>query len=159
MNGLRWNPASAIEEWSESRLENIRQLIIQTTGESYQTSRLRDLPLDQKFGSWILSDGLTDQGILWAMRMSEHRARVLAFSVAENIQGTGYGSEGWSHFARAAQSSGIKSVQLEVRQDNFQAVQMYHHRGLRPKGYLRGFYRGFDGWLMLGPLHVNASSQ
>ena len=159
MNGLRWIPGSKLQEWSESRLENIRRLIIQTTGESYQTSTLRELPLDERFGSWILSDGLTVQGILWAMRMSEHHARVLAFSVAENLQGTGYGSKAWSHFARAAQSSGIRSIQLEVRQDNFEAVQMYHRRGLRPKGFLRGFYRGFDGWLMLGPLHVNASSQ
>ena len=159
MGGLKWTPTSTLNNWSESRLENIRQLIIQTTGESYQKPRLRKLPLDEKFGLWILSDGLTDHGLLWAMKMSEKHARVLAFSVAENLQGNGYGSKGWSHFARAAQSSGIRTVQLEVRQDNFGAVQMYHRRGLRPKGCLRGFYRGYDGWLMLGPLHANASSQ
>ena len=159
MGGLRWTPTSTLKNWSQYRLENIRQLIIQTTGESYQKSRLINLPLDEKFGLWTLSDGLTDYGLLWAMRMSEHHARVLAFSVAENLQGNGYGSKGWALFARAAQSSGIRSVQLEVRQDNFPAVQMYHRRGLRPKGYLIGFYRGYDGWLMLGPLHQNASSQ
>ena len=159
MTGLSWNPTSTLKNWRPDRLENIRKLIIQTTGESYQTSRLRNLPLDEKFGLWTLTDGQTDYGLLWAMRMSENRARVLAFSVTENLQGNGYGSKGWSHFARAAQSSGIRTVQLEVRQDNFGAVQMYHRRGLRPKGCLRGFYRGYDGWLMLGPLHANASSQ
>ena len=159
MTGLSWNPTSTLKNWRPDRLENIRKLIIQTTGESYQTSRLRNLPLDEKFGLWTLTDGLTDYGLLWAMKMSESRARVLAFSVAENLQGNGYGSKGWFHFARAAQSLGIRSVQLEVRQDNFEAVQMYHRRGLRPKGFLRGFYRGYDGWLMMGPLHQNASSQ
>ena len=87
MGGLKWTPTSTLKNWSESRLENIRQLIIQTTGESYQTLRLRKLPLDEKFGLWILSDGITDHGLLWAMKMSEKHARVLAFSVAENLQG------------------------------------------------------------------------
>ena len=159
MTGLKWIPTSALSEWSEQRLENIRQLIIQTSGESYRIERLRDLPLDGAFGRWVLSDGKNDQGILWVMRLSKNHARVLAFSVAGKLQGSGIGSKGWHHFALAAKASGIQSVQLEVRQDNIVAIQMYHRRGLRPKGYITGFYRGEDGWLMSGPLHADASSQ
>ena len=157
--GLRWVPTKSLKHWSSERLENIRQLIIQTTGESYRIERLRLLPLDGRFGHWVLSDGVSERGILWAMRLSETRARVLAFSVAEELQGNGFGAEGWRNFALVAKSLGIQTVQLEVRQDNFSAIELYHRRGLRPRGRLSGFYRGHDGWLMIGPLQLDASLQ
>ena len=140
-------------------MENIRQLIIQTTGESYRIERLRLLPLDESFGRWVLSDGVSERGILWAMRLSNTCARVLAFSVAEELQGKGFGAEGWRNFALIAKSLGIQTVQLEVRQDNYSAIGLYHRRGLRPRGCLSGFYRGHDGWLMIGPLQLDAALQ
>ena len=76
-----------------------------------------------------------------------------------DLQGRGLGAEGWRHFALAAKSLGIQTVQLEVRQDNYNAIELYHCRGLRPKGCLTGFYRGHDGWLMLGPLHLDVALQ
>ncbi len=159
VSGLSWIPAISLKEWNNERLQNIRQLIVQTTGESYRVERLKELPLDENFGRWVLSDGNLDLGILWAMRLSNDCARVLAFSVDQKLQGNGVGAEGWRHFARAAKECGIRTVQLEVRQDNMPAITMYHRRGLRPKGRVSGFYRGYDGWLMLGPLRVDAASQ
>mgnify|MGYP004361704991 CR=1 FL=1 len=38
--GLQWNPTTSLKDWSSERLENIRKLIIQTTGESYRIDRL-----------------------------------------------------------------------------------------------------------------------
>lgn len=159
MSGLNWIPTSSLNEWNYERLKHIHKLIVETTGESYRIDRLRELPLDEKFGLWVLSDGDSDFGILWAMRLSKSCARVLAFSIAENLQGDGIGADGWRHFALTAKAFGIQSVQLEVRQDNYAAIRMYHRRGLRPKGCISGFYRGHDGWLMLGPLLVEAASQ
>ena len=159
MKGLRWIPTKPLKDWDSERLENIRQLIIQTTGESYRIERLRLLPLDESFGRWVLSDGVSERGILWAMRLSKTCARVLAFSVAEELQGHGVGAEGWRNFALVAKSLGIRTVQLEVRQDNYPAIELYHRRGLRPRGCLSGFYRGHDGWLMIGPLHLDAALQ
>ena len=75
------------------------------------------------------------------------------------MQGKGLGRIGWSTFAAAAKGCGIQRVQLEVRQDNASAIQLYHRRGLRPRGYITGFYRGHDGWLMTGPLQIQPSSQ
>ncbi|MDG1525079.1 MAG: GNAT family N-acetyltransferase [Candidatus Thalassarchaeaceae archaeon] len=159
MTGLDWIPSESLELWSDLRLEKIQQLITQTTGELYRIERLRKLPLDQNFGRWVLSDGNMDMGILWAMRLSKDCARVLAFSVADDLQGNGVGADGWRHFATEAKRLGIRSVQLEVRQDNHTAIGMYHRRGLRPKGCISGFYRGYDGWLMRGPLLIDAASQ
>ncbi len=140
-------------------MESVRELIMKTTGESYTTERLRKLPLDEEFGSWVLSKRGADYGILWAMKLDKNTARVLAFSVSNHLQGSGFGRRGWSSFASVAQASGISQVQLEVRQDNATAIQMYHRRGLRPRGYISGFYRGHDGWLMKGRLHIQPSSQ
>ena len=157
--GLRWVPTTSLNDWSPERLENVRKLIIKTTGEAYRIERLRLLPLDENFGRWALTDGGSEKGILWAMRLSENCARVLAFSVCEDLQGRGFGAEGWRLFALAAKSFGIQTVQLEVRQDNHTAIHLYHNRGLRPRGTLTGFYRGHDGWLMLGPLHLDSALQ
>ncbi len=159
VSGLKWIPASSLNEWSKERLAKTRDLIIETTGEAYGVERLRDLPLNEQFGRWVLSDGDSDYGILWVMQLSSDCARVLAFCVDTELQGKGNGAEGWRRFATVAKAFGIRKVQLEVRQDNTAAIRMYRRRGLRPKGYISGFYRGHDGWLMQGPLLTEASSQ
>ena len=159
MSGLNWTQVSSLNEWSQNRLQKVRELILATTGEAYEIDRLRGLPLDEEYGRWVLTDGKRDLGILWVMRLSKQCARVLAFSVANELQGNGMGAEGWRRFATAAKAVGIRTVQLEVRQDNEAAIAMYQRRGLRPKGSIVGFYRGHDGWLMRGPLLVEAASQ
>ncbi len=156
---LKWVKSPALNQWNNRRLLEARQLIYETTGELYETKRLQMLPLDERFGMWVLSDGRKDYGILWAMKLNQQTARVLAFSVSIDLQGKGFGGQGWSTFAQTAKNLGIKRVQLEVRQDNDPAIQLYHRRGLRPRGYITGFYRGHDGWLMMGPLRVQPSSQ
>ena len=93
------------------------------------------------------------------MQLSKTRCRVLAFSVSRDLQGQGFGSQGWEYFIDAASKVGIRSIQLEVRQDNFIALRMYEKRGLKPIGKILGYYQGNDGWLMLGPIVNNESSQ
>ena len=159
VTGLNWTPCPSLKEWNRGRLEEIRKLILETTGESYEIERLQELPLNGEFGRWVLTDGKRYRGILWVMRLTNQCARVLAFSVANELQGNGIGAEGWKKFAISAKKLGIRTVQLEVRQDNEVAIAMYHRRGLRPKGRIVGFYRGHDGWLMRGPLLSEASSQ
>ena len=159
MSGLKWTLAPCLKQWGRQRLENIHRLILETTGETYDIERLQELPLNEKFGRWVLTDGTTDKGILWVMQLSNQCARVLAFSISNNLQGNGMGAEGWRRFAGAATSSGIRTVQLEVRHDNEVAIAMYHRRGLRPKGRIVGFYRGHDGWLMQGSLLSESASQ
>ena len=159
MSGLNWTLAPCLKQWGRQRLENIHRLILETTGETYEIERLQELPLNEKFGRWVLTDGTRDQGILWVMQLSHRCARVLAFSVSSQLQGSGMGAEGWRRFAGEATSSGIRTVQLEVRQDNEVAIAMYHRRGLRPKGRIVGFYRGHDGWLMRGTLLSESASQ
>ena len=159
MSGLNWTLAPPLKEWSRQRLENVHRLILETTGETYDIERLRELPLSEKFGRLVLTDGDKDYGILWVMRLSNRCARVLAFSVSNEHQGNGLGAEGWRRFVKIATATGIRTVQLEVRHDNDIAIAMYHRRGLRPKGRIVGFYRGHDGWLMRGPLLAESASQ
>ncbi len=159
MKGLQWTTSPPLNRWTDRRIQRIRELILETTGETYNIDRLRSLPLDKRFGLWVLTDGERDKGLLWAMCLSKSRVRVLAFSVADELQGQGYGSEGWRKFAIHAKSSGMSSVQLEVRQDNDSAIRLYRRRGLKPQGYISGFYRDNDGWVMTGHLRANPSSQ
>ncbi len=149
--GLEWTKCSPICNWSKSKLIEAYDLILDTTGESYSPERLRTLPLGEKFGSWILQDSESNiLGLLWAMRISDDRCRVLAFSVAKEFQRKGYGSKGWDLFNESAKKKGFKKIQLEVRNDNSNVIAMYRRRGLKPIGRISGYYRGQDGWLMLG---------
>ena len=156
---LQWIQSPPLNLWNQQRLKRAQKLIYDTTGEMYDTKRLRKLPLDERFGAWVLSEGNRDYGVLWGMLLDQYTARVLAFSISKKVQGKGLGRIGWSTFAAAAKGCGIQRVQLEVRQDNASAIQLYHRRGLRPRGYITGFYRGHDGWLMMGPLQIQPSSQ
>ncbi len=76
MSGLNWTQESSLNEWGPNRLEKVRELILETTGEAYEIDRLQDLPLDEEFGRWVLTDGKRDWGILWVMRLSKQCARV-----------------------------------------------------------------------------------
>lgn len=133
-------------------MKQVHQLILDTTGEVYPIPRLRTLPLDPDFGNWSCWDGPDLIGILWAMRLSQRTARILAFSVSTPAQGGGLGGRAWNRFAERANAVGIREVQLEVRDGNEVAIELYTSRGLRPVGRLEGFYGGERGWLMRGPL-------
>jgi ribosomal protein S18 acetylase RimI-like enzyme len=162
LDELVWSPSLPLTKWSKSKLNQSYNLILHTTGESYSPERLAKLPLDEKYGIWVLHPQDSSeqiQGLLWVMQLSKTRCRVLAFSVSRNLQGQGFGSVGWKLFINAASEAGIRSIQLEVRQDNFIALRMYEKRGLKPIGKILGYYRGNDGWLMLGPIVNNQSSQ
>jgi ribosomal protein S18 acetylase RimI-like enzyme len=162
LDELVWSRSLPLTKWSKSKLNQSYKLILDTTGESYSPKRLAKLPLDEKYGIWTLHPRNSSekiQGILWVMQLSKTRCRVLAFSVSRDLQGQGFGSEGWECFVNAAIDAGIRSIQLEVRQDNFIALRMYEKRGLKPIGKILGYYRGNDGWLMLGSIVNNESSQ
>jgi len=156
---LYWSISQDTKYWERPRLEKVRQLILSTTGESYDIERLKKLPLHEKFGRLILTDGRRDYGILWAMKLDDKCARVLAFSVDKKLQGRGLGRLGWKKFADEARRIGIEKVQLEVRQDNENAIRLYNRRGLEKVGQIIGFYRGSKGWLMFGPLNPTPSPQ
>lgn len=149
---IKWKKCSPISSWPKSKLLSAYELLLSTTGESYSIERLRMLPLDENMGLWTLNDEESDNllGLLWAMKLSEERCRVLAFSVASKLQGEGFGSRGWEIFETSVKKFGFHTIQLEVRQDNFVAIEMYRRRGLKPIGRISGYYRGHDGWLMLG---------
>ncbi len=162
LDELIWSSFPPLTKWSKSKLNQSYNLILDTTGESYSPKRLAILPLDENYGIWVLHPRNTFdviQGILWVMQLSKTRCRVLAFSVSRDFQGQGFGSQGWEYFIDAASKVGIRSIQLEVRQDNFIALRMYEKRGLKPIGKILGYYQGNDGWLMLGPIVNNESSQ
>lgn len=151
---IEWMKSTPISTWSQSKLQNVYQLLLETTGESYSPERLRMLPLDETFGSWILQERGSSNvsGVLWAMKLSDVCCRVLAFSVTSKLQGEGYGSRGWDLFEKSAKKFGCGKIQLEVRQDNSVAIGIYQRRGLKPAGRITGYYGGNDGWLMLGPV-------
>ena len=151
LDHLEWVKSPSLSHWNNHRLLEARQLIYETTGELYDTKRLQMLPLDERFGMWVLSDGRKDYGIFLAMKLNKQTARVLAFSISTDLQGKRIRCTRLVDVCSGSQNLGIKQVQLEVRQDNTPAIRLYQRRGLRPRGYITGFYRGHDGWLMMGP--------
>ncbi len=142
------------EGLSDEVVNVIQMLIVDSTGEYYSEEKLRMLPLATNWGNLMLKNKNSGEigGVLWSMRISSSTGRVLAFVVSPNLRGAGRGAEGWNQFTSLAAQKGITDIQLEVREENDVALNMYHRRGLNVHGRIPGYYQQTDGLLMMGPL-------
>jgi ribosomal protein S18 acetylase RimI-like enzyme len=142
------------EGLSDEMVNVIQRLIVDSTGEYYPEDKLLMLPLAQYWGDLVLIDEHSGEigGVLWSMRISSSTGRVLAFVVSPELRGAGRGAEGWKLFTSLAAQKGISDIQLEVREENDVALNMYHRRGLNVHGRIPGYYQQTDGLLMRGPV-------
>jgi len=148
-----WNSASA-DGLDDEQFLVIQRLIMDSTGENYREEKLRMLPLAKNWGNLLLINERSGKigGLLWSMRISDSTARVLAFVVSGELRGDGKGGDGWDLFTSIAAKGGISDIQLEVREENDLALNMYQRRGLNVHGRIPGYYQQSDGLLLRGPI-------
>lgn len=79
-------------------------------------------------------------GYLAGSRLSGGRASIALFCVDSDLRGRGIGSQLLSRFMLQARLEGMRSVQLEVREENFAAIEFYRNRGFMPVERMESFY-------------------
>lgn len=166
---LIWAPAPLPGHLPTRALERLCVLIWENTQEMYTAARLTELPVSVEHGSALLvpaaeatrGSGLSQveaaAGLLWTHPVNARTVRVLAFLVAEDRRGEGWGAAAWEHLLRCSHALGLEQVTLEVRADNDWARAFYERRGLNVTSTIPAYYGVMDGLRMDGPLRPPAS--
>jgi ribosomal protein S18 acetylase RimI-like enzyme len=153
MEEVNWVPTTQISSLSVTDLHRVQSIFLTETGENYQLENLRRLPVSESAGSQMIIDtnGVI-HGVLWAMNVDHHTTRILGFCITKKYQRIGLGKLGWDKFAAIAKSNGRRTVYLEVRESNQDAIRFYKKRGLEEIGALSNYYQGSKGIVMQGSL-------
>ena len=105
----------------------------------------------------LVAETLTGQftGVLCGARLDQGRASVSLLAVDSAFRGMGAGSSLLDGLRRCCLMEGIRTIQLEVRTSNADAIRFYQKRGFTVTERLPCFYNdGGDGFRMasrLGP--------
>ena len=81
----------------------------------------------------------------FVLMMAVDEAHLLNIAVAEAHQGTGLGARLLRHALRMAATSGARSLLLEVRPSNLQALRFYRRFGFSQIGVRRDYYPAAGG--------------
>ncbi|AGI47671.1 Acetyltransferase [Thermoplasmatales archaeon BRNA1] len=89
-------------------------------------------------------------GYIAGSRLQNGRAAVSLLCVNQLVRGRGVGESLLAHLRQAARMEGIRTIQLEVRTTNTEAIRFYERRGFKPVESLPRFYNdGGDGIRMI----------
>ena len=102
-------------------------------------------------GSFVAADFAGNViGYIAGAVLSGMRASVSLFCVSPNARGRGIGSSLLAHLVNAARMEGIRTIQLEVKTVNTNAIRFYERRGFIRTEDLPAFYKdGSDGIRMV----------
>jgi len=139
--------------------------------DTYYLHRIASLSLDEEYspeifpyfhGQWpsgqVVACGYDDVplGFISAIRTEGSSARIMMFAVDPDHRSRGIGSGIMAAFRQKAAMQGMRSMTLEVRVQNNDAISFYRKRGFVPCGVLRGLYRdGGDALKMTAPVQLN----
>ena len=102
-------------------------------------------------GSFVASDFAGNiVGYIAGASLSGGRVSVSLLCVEHSSRGRGIGSALLGHLETSARMEGIRTIQLEVKTSNSQAIRFYERRGFMRTEVLPGFYNdGSDGIRMV----------
>lgn len=88
-------------------------------------------------------------GFIVGVKLISDDAKILMLAVSENIRRQNVGSDLFNSFLNEISKQKIKSVELEVRTDNVNAVNFYKKQGFKIIETLQNFYQnGEDAYQM-----------
>jgi len=131
--------------------EQITNLLHRTTGERLTIDRVLMYPLEHGGAIVTRNEGEIICCLIW-MASESDAARVIGFGVNPLYQSKGIGTQCWSVLNEYLRLAGLTRITLEVRANNDGAIRFYKRFGLRPIGWLKGYYPDALGVLMSGPV-------
>ncbi|HYA65710.1 MAG TPA: ribosomal protein S18-alanine N-acetyltransferase [Burkholderiaceae bacterium] len=98
------------------------------------------------YSAWTLVSGTDDSIIAYAVAMlAVEEAHLLNLAVDPQLQRRGYGWKMLDWMARTMREYGARSLLLEVRPSNTEALRLYRQYGFEPIGIRRGYYPAHRG--------------
>lgn len=100
--------------------------------------------LSAGYSTWVCRVGGELVGYAVVM-MAVDEAHLLNISVDKRRQGMGFGARLLRHAMSVARTLGARSLLLEVRPSNEQALELYRHFGFVRIGVRKGYYPAHEG--------------
>lgn len=100
--------------------------------------------LSAGYSAWVCRVGGELIGYVVVM-MAVDEAHLLNISVEKRRQGMGFGARLLRHAMSVARTQGARTLLLEVRPSNAQALELYRHFGFVRIGLRKGYYPAQEG--------------
>lgn len=100
--------------------------------------------LSAGYSAWVCRVGGELIGYVVVM-MAVDEAHLLNISVEKRRQGMGFGARLLRHAMSVARTQGARTLLLEVRPSNEQALELYRHFGFVRIGLRKGYYPAQEG--------------
>jgi len=97
------------------------------------------------YSSWVLRDGEQVLQAYGIIMLALDEAHLLNLSVARECQRRGLGWRTLDWLADVARGYGARTMLLEVRPSNPEAIRLYERYGFQRIGVRRGYYPAVDG--------------
>ncbi|HLQ42178.1 MAG TPA: GNAT family N-acetyltransferase [Thermoplasmata archaeon] len=127
----------------------VASIVREALRENYPTSLYLDIHRWWRDGFLVADLEGHPVGFLAAVISADGQARILMFAVTSVFRKRGFGSQLMNAFVQVCAMRGIRSVELEVRISNDEAIHFYKKYGFEIAGLLEKFYTdGEDGYKM-----------
>jgi len=127
----------------------VASIVREALRENYPTSLYLDIHRWWRDGFLVADLDGHPVGFLAAVISADGQARILMFAVTSVFRKRGFGSQLMNAFVQVCSMRGIRSVELEVRISNDEAIHFYKKYGFEIAGLLEKFYTdGEDGYKM-----------
>lgn len=121
-------------------LKEVVLLVDRNIEEKYSPSIYNELSAPWPQGFVISKFGGEVSGLVFALPTCEGYARIIIFCVDAMYRNRGFGGSLLDELTKRAMTGGFKALKLEVRVENFNAIEFYKKRGFSITGNLPGFY-------------------
>lgn len=128
----------------------VASIVREALRENYPTSLYLDIHRWWRDGFLVADLDGHPVGFLAAVISADGQARILMFATTATFRKRGFGSQLMNAFVQACAMRGIRTIELEVRISNDEAIHFYKRYGFEIAGVLEKFYTdGEDGYKML----------
>src|SRR6059036_4381333 len=128
----------------------VASIVREALRENYPTSLYLDIHRWWRDGFLVADLDGHPVGLLAAVISADGQARILMFAVTAVFRKQGFGSQLMNAFVQACAVRGIRTIELEVRISNEEAIRFYKRYGFEISAVLPKFYTdGEDGFKMV----------
>ena len=129
-----------VRKFSDSDLDPVVELANGSLTEYYGVDLIYDLARQWPDGFLVYQFGNNIVGFLAGSKYSSNEARILLLAVDRSFRKIGIGSALVNDFTKLCMQLGMMSVRLEVRVDNFEAINFYRKLKFVVISTMRNYY-------------------
>jgi ribosomal-protein-alanine N-acetyltransferase len=138
-----------VRPFGPNDLTAVASIVKDSLRENYPTSLYLDIHRWWRDGFLVVESGGAVVGFLAAVINAPQQARILMLAVNQPLRRQGIGTALMQYFVNECSLRGVRSIELEVRKSNAEAIPFYTKWGFQIANILPRFYTdGEDGFKM-----------